>query len=388
MNRIFCIKMGSSKKRNKICKKYLEPGCEKPGIWLGFNEADEENIQKAIKAELALGNDADENAKKECWRCVDECIRQTVERMGRKMGSKEITRARNVIRNVCMADEGDIFFTFHNGKLWWCRPKGNPGENIEFREDMIGTISEECRQSDLIRYTTEWSDKSMDGERTLYEWAICGQLRRKQMVQGTLSELKDNDIRLFKWTIGLEKCTMLSAFNKQLKKLEPQLREAVRLLAPADFEAFVDMVFTQSGLRRMGRSGSNMKAIDGEYQLPFNGINAKALNKTGPAEKTIYVQIKARLSKSELNEAIKALYEFFPDTSGATIVIVFHTWENDANDEEEIKEIIKNYSDDGEKLPADWLNNIQFIGCEKLVDMWLEAAGISWLKKTAYAAME
>ena len=138
----------------------------------------------------------------------------------------------------------------------------------------------------------------------------------------------------------------------------------------------------------MGRSGSNMKAIDGEYQLPFNGINAKALNKTGPAEKTIYVQIKARLSKSELNEAIKALYEFFPDTSGATIVIVFHTWENDANDEEEIKEIIKNYSDDGEKLPADWLNNIQFIGCEKLVDMWLEAAGISWLKKTAYAAME
>ena len=45
-------------------------------------------------------------------------------------------------------------------------------------------------------------------------------------------------------------------------------------------------------------------------------------------------------------------------------------------------------SDDGEKLPADWLNNIQFIGCEKLVDMWLEAAGISWLKKTAYAAME
>ena len=64
MNRIFCIKMGSSRKRDEICKKYLEPGCEKPGIWLGFNEADEENIQKAIKAELALGNDADENAKK------------------------------------------------------------------------------------------------------------------------------------------------------------------------------------------------------------------------------------------------------------------------------------------------------------------------------------
>ena len=392
MNRIFCIKMGSSikrkKKREKICKKYLEPGCEKPGIWLGFNEADEENIRKAIKAELALGNDADENAKKECWRCVDECIRKNVE----KMGSKEITRARNVIRTVCVADEGDIFFTFHNGKLWWCRPKGTPGENIEFRKDMIDKESKEYRKSDLIRYTTEWSDKSRDGERTLYEWAICGQLRRKQMVQGTLSELKDNDIPLFKWTIGLEKCPMLSSFDEQLENLKPELCKAVRLLAPADFEAFVDMVFTQSGLRRMGRSGSNMKAIDGEYQLPFNGINPKALNKTGPAEKTIYVQIKARLSKSELNKATEALYEFFPDTSGATIVIVFHTWKenkkNDADAEVEIKEIINNYNDGGEKLPADWLNNIQFIGCEKLVDMWLEAAGIFWLKKTAYAAME
>ncbi len=393
MNRIFCIKMGSSIKRDKICEKYLEPGCKKPGIWLGFNEADEENIKKAINSELALGNEADKNTKEKCWECVDECIRHTAERSRKEMASKEVTGARNAIRNVCMADESDIFFTFHKGKLWWCHPKGNPGENIDFRKDMIYEESEKYRQSDLIRYTTEWSDKSKNGK-TLYERSICGQLRRKQMVQRTMSELKDNDngITLFKWTIGLEECPDLGSFDEQLEKLKSQLCKAVRLLAPTDFEAFADMVFTQSGLRRMGRSGSNMKAIDGEYQLPFNGINAKALNKTGPAEKTIYVQIKARLSKSELNEAIEALYDFSPDTNDATIVIVFHTWENNKKNDErkaeaEIKEIINNYSNE-KKIPSDWLNNIQFIGCEKLVDMWLEAAGISWLKKTAYAAME
>lgn len=391
MNRIFCIKMGASEKRNEICEKYLNPCCEKPGIWLGFNEADEENIKKAINSELALGNEADKNTKEKCWECVDECTRHTVERNGKEIGHKEVTRARNIIRIVCMADEDDIFFTFHNGKLWWCHPKGNPGENIDFRKDMIDEESENYRQSDLIRYTTEWSDKSKNGK-TLYEWAICGQLRRKQMVQGTMSELKGNDITLFKWTIGLEKCTGLGSFDEQLEKLKSQLCKAVRLLAPTDFEAFTDMVFTQSGLRRMGRSGSNMKAIDGEYQLPFNSINTKAFNKTGSTAKTIYVQIKAQLSKSELNKTIKSLYDFSPDTNGATIVIVFHTWENNKKNDErkaeaEIKEINNNYSNE-KKIPSDWLNNIQFIDCRKLVDMWIEASGISWLKKTAYAAIE
>ncbi len=390
MNRIFCIKMGSYSKRDKICEKYLNPDdCEKPGICLGFNEAHDDVINQAIDSELALGNDADEKEKLKCWQCVDDDIITTSKRMNKEIKPSTVTKARNTIRNVCMADETDIFFTFHNGFLWWCKPTGAPGKNKEFRKDMIGTQSKECRQSDLIRYTSKWNNKSIDEKRTLDEWKICGQLRRKQMVQGTMFELKDKDeINLFKWTIGSEKCDKLEPFDTQLQELKSQLCEAVRLLAPADFEAFVDMVFTQSGLRRMGRSGSNMKTIDGEYQLPFNNIGLKASDKSEVPGKTIYVQSKAKLKESELNDAIKSLYEFCPETKEATIVIPFHTWEkNNANAADEIQKKLDSINAK-EEIPSEWLQSIQFIGCEELVNMWLNAAGISWLRKTAYAAME
>ena len=391
MNRIFCIKMGSSSERNKICKKYLNPDRGKPGICLGFNEAHEEVITQAIDSELALGNDADETERLKCWQCVDDDIITTSKKKNKEIKPSAVTRARNTIRNVCMADETDIFFTFHNGFLWWCNPIGAPGKNNDFC-NLIGTEPPECRQSDLIRYTSKWSNESIDGKRTLDEWKICGQLRRKQMVQGTMSELQDkDDINLFKWTIGSEKCDKLESFDTQLQALKSQLCEAVCLLAPADFEAFVDMVFTQSGLRRTGRSGSNMKAIDGEYQLPFNNIGLKASDKSEVPGKTIYVQIKAKLNESELKNAIESLYEFCPETKEATIVIPFHTWKNkknNANAADEIQKKLDSINAEEEIIPSEWLQDIQFIGCEELVNMWLNAAGISWLRKTAYAAME
>ena len=137
MNKIFCIKMGSSENRKKICQKYLSPESKKSGIMLGFNEADEESINKAIDAELALESNASDEEKIKCWKDVDESIMQCVNKTNDKIKPMTVTKARNVIRNVCMADESDIFFTFYDGFLWWCKPLGGPGEEIEFCKEMV-----------------------------------------------------------------------------------------------------------------------------------------------------------------------------------------------------------------------------------------------------------
>lgn len=385
MNKIFCIKMGSSENRKKICQKYLSPESKKSGIMLGFNEADEESINKAIDAELALESNASDEEKIKCWKDVDESIMQCVNKTNDKIKPMTVTKARNVIRNVCMADESDIFFTFYDGFLWWCKPLGGPGEEIEFCKEMvIENNIEGRRKSDLIRKTSKWKKTSIDGKRTLDEWRICGQLRRKQMVQSTMYKLKDeSDIKLFKWTIGSDVCKELGEFDENLKKIKAQLCKAIGLLSPTDFEAFVDMVFTQSGLKRVGRSGSNVKAIDGEYQFPFNSKNLISKGISEISGKTIYVQDKAKLNEKGLKDAVESLYELLSGMENTIIIIAFHTWENNKM---EIHDALDKIEDSDLK---NWAKEkIQFCGCKDLVDMWLAATGIPWLRKTAYAAME
>lgn len=385
MNKIFCIKMGSSENRKKICQKYLSPESKKPGIMLGFNEADEESINKAIDAELALESNACDEEKIKCWKDVDESIMQCVNKTNGEIKPMAVTRARNVIREVCMADESDIFFTFYDGFLWWCKPLGGPGEEIEFCKEMVVENNiEGRRKSDLIRKTSKWKKTSIDGKRTLNEWRICGQLRRKQMVQSTMYQLKDeSDIKLFKWTIGSDVCKELGEFDENLEKIKEQFCKAIGLLSPTDFEAFVDMVFTQSGLKRVGRSGSNVKAIDGEYQFPFNSKNLISKGISEISGKTIYVQDKAKLNKKGLKDAVESLYELLSDMENTIIIIAFHTWENNKM---EIHDALDKIEDSDLK---NWAKEkIQFCECKDLVDMWLAATGIPWLRKTAYAAIQ
>ena len=75
----------------------------------------------------------------------------------------------------------------------------------------------------------------------------------------------------------------VKAENHMVEKIIPLIEG----LAPQDFELLVDLVFSDSGWRRISPLGKTQKMIDMELILPTTGEKA-------------YVQIKSTATKSDL----------------------------------------------------------------------------------------
>ena len=101
-----------------------------------------------------------------------------------------------------------------------------------------------------------------------------------------------------------------------LEKLRKQslsvIKQAIKELNPHDFEILVDLILTKSGWIRIGELGGLIKAVDMEYYLPVE-------------QQTVYVQVKAVLKQSELNEALDLLAEELAYEKDATCYFAFHT---------------------------------------------------------------
>ena len=379
--KIFYIKMGAGKNRDLVCDKYLTDSKDTAGIFLGWNECREEAIKKAIQAEMSMKDKkkelSDDDIKK-CWKPVLADLGRIISNNGVR------TRAMNNIRDVCMATENDIFFTFHNGKMWWCHPLGNSEENVVFNDpvykldDLQTKVKKEIRESDLIRRTDGWKSTRVTGE-PLEERMISGRLTRKQMIQGTMARLHEensdipeapSDKELFLWTIGEEEDKELATFDSTLKELKRMTRIAISRLNPKDFENFVDMILVKNGWIRTGGIGSNIKSIDGEYIKPITG-------------ETVLVQVKARLSEAELIQASLALCDISGSTKQNIIsYFVYHTLSGELKDKETIKSKLK--QEIGNQLNEGWLEKLQILDGDDLADLSIQSDIIEWLKRTAF----
>lgn len=393
---VYYIKLGEHAIRDDVCDRYLYNKNNKgPGIWVGFHAVSENAIRTSIEKELAA--DPEEKTGDRSHR---DCVREFWTGPVRELknagcGPTASSTAAGVIRKVCMADSNDYFFTFHDGFLWWCQPSGGKGEDYRFDESLYAGSSG-SRGTDLIRMTTPWSNERVDKHVTLDEYKICGQLTRKQMIQGTMCELLDDDADRFRWTIGVDDPPKaLVDFTANEKALTSSIAEAIGLLGPTDFELFVDMVFVNNGWLRMGGVGSNTKAIDGKYKTPVTNKN-------------VYVQVKASLSKEELRRAVIALYEQMGNDEDAGAYLVYHSlslgkslnrmtvdmfmeymmenkeelfFESEDKKQERINE--------GKRADfSKWLRgNFKLMGRTELAKLSFHSNIIRWLKESAYAVL-
>ncbi len=115
------------------------------------------------------------------------------------------------------------------------------------------------------------------------------------------------------------------------------------LLTWRDFELLVELVFSQSGWRRVSASGGTQKTIDIELVLPTTG-------------ETAFVQVKSRTNQAQFDDYM----ERFEERGDGRMFYVYHTANNALRVEDE---------------------GVNIVGPDRLAELVLETGLFGWLLK-------
>lgn len=242
------------------------------------------------------------------------------------------TATRDLIQIRHFYEDGDdtLWITLSGGLLWWCFAK--PG--VKMHPDGHGPYR---------KCVAGWKSTDIAGNKLSSE-KLSGNLLRIQGFRGTICDVKAFDYLVQKLNNQLqpEVEAATKAENEMVQKIMPLLR----MLTWQDFELLVDLVFSNSGWRRVGQLGKTQKTVDLELVLPTTGERA-------------FVQVKSVASKAELTDYLGRLRE---TSLFDKMFFVWHTGEL------------------GEIPEADKAN-VLLIGPALLARMVFDAGLTSWLRE-------
>ena len=205
---------------------------------------------------------------------------ETVRKVWLDRRQDEGTATRDVIqiRHFFEAGDDTLWITFYGGLLWWCFVK--PG--VKQHQDGGGSYRETVNG---------WRNTDINGGKLSSE-KLSGNLLKVQAFQGTICEIKAFEYlkRKLNGQLLPEVDDASQAENQMVQKIVPLMR----LLTWQDFELLVDLVFANSGWRRLGQVGKTQKTVDIELMLPTTGERA-------------FVQIKSSAGQRDLTEYLDRL---------------------------------------------------------------------------------
>jgi hypothetical protein len=183
----------------------------------------------------------------------------------------------NALERFCRSTQDDIWVTFHDSKLWWGRLKTGP-----VKEDATSKYRE---------LLDGWHDRSLKSDPLLAN-QIPGRISQLQGFRGTICSVSDQEalLRLLNGERSPEYLALATSKND----LESTAARAITNLHWKDFELLVDLVFRQSGWRRISAVGETMKSVDLELEDSITGDQYQ-------------VQVKSRAAKTT---AIKCKEDF------------------------------------------------------------------------------
>lgn len=235
------------------------------------------------------------------------------------------TRDLGQIRRFYEVKEEDLWITFFGGFLYWCRARGPAKKHADlagsYRETVDGWHRHDIFGKDLT------TDK------------LSGNLLKVQSYRGTICDVKAAEYLKRKLN-GLNMPSVEAAIEARaaiLEKIIPLMRD----LTWQDFELLVDLVFSQSGWRRIGNLGKTQKTVDLELLMPTTGVRA-------------FVQIKSQTTPGEVLDYIGRLNE------SESYDLMFFVWHS---------------GDVGEVAQDD----VILVGPGKLAEMVMDAGLVSWL---------
>lgn len=255
------------------------------------------------------------------WTVIRKALRATSKTTGSG------TTDANALERFCRSTEADVWVTFYDSKLWWGRLKGPVREDAtsKYREVLGG-----------------WRDRSLKNDPLLAN-QIPGKIAQLQGFRGTICSVRDRDtlVRLLRGERSTEHRALAEAKGALVEKTAC----AIKNLHWKDFELLVDLVFRQSGWRRVSVLGEKMKCVDLELEDPITGDQYQ-------------VQVKSRATKKIAAEC----KEQFSASAFRKYYLVVHTPEDELM---------------GESCLDD--NEFELILPERLARMVVDGGLTSWL---------
>jgi hypothetical protein len=256
----------------------------------------------------------------------------TVRKVWLAIREDEGTATRDVtqIRNFFEAAENVLWVTFYGSLLWWCFAK--PG--VKQHQDGQGSYRETV---------DGWRSTDINGEKLSSE-KLSGNLLKVQAFRGTICEI--NTFDYLKRKLNGETLPEVEEATQAEHHMVQKIIPLMRLLTWQDFELLVDLVFANSGWRRVGQLGKTQKTVDIELMLPTTKERA-------------FVQIKSAAGKHDLTE-----YQSLFQKYGAFDKMFFIWHSGVVSDADNIED-----------------DHVVCIGPERLSRMVFDAGLTSWLRE-------
>lgn len=243
-------------------------------------------------------------------------------------GGRTATATNDVtqIKTFYTAQEDTVFITFHAGYLYWCRPTGD----VTVLED-----------SSRTRETLDgWHNHSIKGA-IFTTGSISGELHAIHGFRGTICNVKIAEYVIRKIN-GEDSPEIMEFDNAEFGYLN-SIHKLCKLLTWQDFELLVDLIFSQSGWRRVGSLGKTQKTVDLELELTTTRESA-------------LVQVKSTADNATFNEYMNRF------RAGNGYDRMFFVWHSGPLNEEQS------------------IDGVTLIGPNRLAELILDSGLTRWLR--------
>jgi len=238
------------------------------------------------------------------------------------------TRDINQIRDFYELSENDLWITFHQRKLYWCRA----AEQVEELED----------GSRVRKAIGGWSCENMKGQ-TLAIENIDGRVTKVQGFRGTICWVEQQDYLVGK--INGELQPNVENAKQYLVALKNSIKDLIQGLWWNDFELLIDLIFSNSGWQRISVLGKTEKDIDLDIFSPVT-------------QRRAFVQIK---SSADANTFRKYVERFAEYEQYDEMYFVVHTAGDD------LRAVLSDQP------------NIHLMDLDRISDLVINAGLINWL---------
>lgn len=219
-------------------------------IKLGKQGKWEQSSIEGNKARIGWGGQTLDDINERRWDVIGKQLIKAFSKNGNS-DNGAVTRDLNALKIFAESKSDDIWITFYESRLWWCRLKG------PVRSDEISKY----RSLDWC-----WSDCDTKGNRLLVN-QISGRLSKVQRFQGTICKVREKeDLHRL---LNHEPSRAFKEIEAARENLITQIESGLRLLHWRDFETLIDLLFTNAGWRRLSVVGKTMKYVDMEYEEPI-----------------------------------------------------------------------------------------------------------------------